>query len=199
MNRREFYEIARELFDGTLRPVGFSRERSDFSTYYRQAGDDIYHLVVPDLGSRGVWYDVKVFPTSPHLQPLFQSRFPDALQVTTDRWSYLSEEGVGMTQGRFNCKYEDNFRRRFQNTVKPLLINVALPYLDKIQTMEDVIPLLKNACFLGSALHYVGRRDEARVLLEQERKRLLQLDTREEIVAAWVERVNQLLATCPQT
>lgn len=100
-----------------------------------------------------------------------------------------------MTQGRFNCKYEDNFRRRFENTVKPLLINVALPYLDKIQTIQDTIPLLKNAGFLGSALHHVGRRDESRPLLDKERERLLRLDTREEIVAAWLDRVNELLAT----
>lgn len=195
MKPRQFYDIARELFDGVLPRAGFSRQHSRFCTYCRRVGGDVYHLVMPDLGTRGVWYDVKVFPASPHLQPLFESHFPDALEVTTDRWSYLSEEGVGMTQGRFNCKYEDNFRRRFEKTVKPLLINVALPYLDKIQTIKDTIPLLKNAGFLGSALHYVGRRGESKPLLEKERERLLQLDTREEIVAAWLDRVNELLAT----
>lgn len=193
MTPKSFHKMAGELFDVELGPAGFSRARSKHCTYYRTTDGGLYHVIMPDLCDRGAWYDIKVFPTSPVLQPLFEESFPDGLEVTTDRWSYLSEQGIGMTQGTFNCKNEANLRRRFSKTVAPLLKTVVLPYLDSLRTVEDAIPLFKDGGFRGCALHSIGRRREARPFLEQERERLLQLNSRAPIVLAWIERLNQLL------
>ena len=100
---------------------------------------------MPDLGSRGAWYDIKVFPTSPSLYEDFDTKFPDEIGIPLDVWCYLSETaGIGLDQQQFNCKYEDNMRSRFERTVKPLLLNTAIPFLNRVQDMETLRPLLRG-------------------------------------------------------
>jgi hypothetical protein len=175
MTLQNFYGIANELFSAVLMRQGFTSERSQRCTFHRRVSNDIYQFIVPDPASRLAWYDVKVFVSSPAIDPLFTLSFPDELGIPSDAWCYLSEEGVGLTQGRFNCKYEDNLRRRFEKTVGPLLIDVAVPYLDRIQTVDEMIPWLRRPLALGLALHHVGRTDEARPIPQQERARLMSI------------------------
>ncbi|MEX0679108.1 MAG: hypothetical protein WD063_18685 [Pirellulales bacterium] len=86
-------------------------------------------------------------------------------------------------------------RRRFERTVGPLLVNVALPYLDHIHTVEDMIPWIKRPLPLGFALHFVGRLDEARPVLKQERDRLSSLGHNDREVAAVINKLEELLGT----
>jgi hypothetical protein len=194
MTTHEFDSICNELFGRVLIPLGFTNEYTEKCTFYRKIGDNVYHFIMPDIGSRGAWYDVRVFPHSPAIYPLFEQRFPDNLGIPTDRFSLLSEREVGATQSQFNCKSEDSLRRGFATTVGPLLLKVALPYLDCFQTVADIVPVIRHPSFLGFALHHVGRSDEAVVVLQRERDRLRRLDTTNKDVATVLEHVERLLS-----
>jgi len=119
MTPKAFGKLARALFAPVLEPQGFTCDKSDGCSFYRSVGNGIWHVIVPDLGSRGVWYDVKVFPTSEEIEVMFREKFPDELGIPTDSYCYLSERGIGIDQTQFNCKSEENCRARFQNTVNP--------------------------------------------------------------------------------
>jgi hypothetical protein len=142
---KQFDRLARELFGSFLGPHGFTCEQSRRCTFSRKVSDDVFHVILPDPGSRCAWYVVHVFPTSPRLHHDFAGRFPDALGNTLDAWGKLSESaGIGMDQQRFNCKHESNMRDRFQRTVAGLLERVAIPFLDSIQTFDDILPHLRG-------------------------------------------------------
>ncbi|MDB4766172.1 hypothetical protein OAG71_00645 [bacterium] len=145
LTKRQFDKLARELFSRVLEPHGFSCEESKRCTFVRPVGDDVFHIILPDPGTRCAWYDINVFPTSPRFYIDFAEKFPDDLGFTLDSWSKLSETaGIGMDQQQFNCKYESNMRNRFEKTVVKLLENVAIPFLDTIQTYEDILPHLRG-------------------------------------------------------
>ncbi len=194
MKESEFNLLANEIFGGLLTPLGFTNERTEACTFYRKVGDEVYHFIMPCIGSRGVWYQIYVFPHSPAIYPIFEQRFPDNLGIPTDRFSLLSEyDGVNLTQQQFNCKYEENFRRGFARTVHPLLLKVAVPYLDRFQTVADIVPVIRHPSFLGFALHHVGRSEEAVAALQREKDRLRRLDTKNKDVATLLEHVERLL------
>ncbi len=193
MTPKQFDKAVLKLFGPVLMEQGFTSEGSRCCTFYRKASSEVYHFLVPDPGSRGAWYDIKVFPSSPALDPLFAERFPDDLGIPSDSWSYLSERGVSLDQGRFNCKTEENFVNRFEKTVRKLLTDTAIPYLDQLQQVTDMLPIIKRPGFMGLALHHIGRIDEARPLLQQERDRLLAVESSDPMVIAYTERINELL------
>jgi hypothetical protein len=135
---------------------------------------------------------MKIVPEQP---PLFNYQ-RDILDVgiPSDVSSRLSEhDGISSRQEQFNCKNEENLRRGFTSKVGPLLLNVAIPYLDRFQTVEDIIPAIRHPSFLGFALHHVGRIVEAIAALEKERDRLRRLDTSNEDVACLLQHVERLL------
>lgn len=184
MTPKAFDKIARELFSETLSPLGFTCEGSETCTFYRAIGNGIWHVIMPDLGTRGVWYDVKVFPCSEQLEPRFRERFPDELGIPTDSFCYLSERGVGMDQTQFNCKSEENFRARYGNTVSGLLTRIAIPYLSEFRTLGDVLPAIRNPLYRAIAMHLVNNNSESRQMVNQQRARLEAIADDENIVAA---------------
>ena len=145
LTHKQFDKLARELFGSVLSSHGFTCEASGHCTFTRQVSDDIFHVIMPDPGTRCAWYDIHVFPTSPRLHDDFAERFPDSLGNTLDSWGMLSETaGIGMDQQQFNCKYESNMRDRFEKTVVGLLKNTAIPFLDAIQSYGDMLPHLRG-------------------------------------------------------
>jgi len=170
MNSIDFEKIARELFGAVLEPYGFTTEGSRHCTFHRKVNNEIFNVIIPDLGSNGVWYDIKVAPLSPALDPLFEERYPDNVGIYTD--AYLSRYcGVGQEQQKFNCKYAENFRRIFENEVRDLIAVHAINYLENINTVSDLLHLIKHDLVRGFALHYLGRHQEARPILEAQKKR----------------------------
>jgi hypothetical protein len=192
MTNRTFERIALELFGEVLCPAGFVHERSQHCTFYRKIQDDLYHVVLPDPGTRGVWYDVKVFPTSPVLEPLFEERFPDNLSVPSDSSCYLSATGVGPDQETYHCRTEEGFRRNFSLHCKPALTSYGVPYLDAVIRFEDLVPLVGIPVFRGLALSHVGKYKEARKILLKERSRFLTVK-KDKLVAAFLERIDSSL------
>ncbi len=192
MTPTQFDKSVRLFFEPVLHKHAFSLDGSRHCTFQRKASDEVYHFIVPDLGRRGAWYDVKVFPASPQLDPLFAERFPDDIGIPTDSWSYLSERGVGLNQEQFNCKSAENFANRFEKTVRQLL-SAAVDYLNQFQTVESMIPVIKSPLSLGIALHHVGRIEEARPVLKQQQERLSATGSSDRVVTAWLERISELL------
>lgn len=144
LTTRRFDALARELFGEVLVPRGFTCEGSRHCTFSRKLDGDVFHVVMPVPLRRTVWYEVVVFPTSPRLQSDFHERFPDDLGFTLDIWSRVSEAGVGAQTKQFPCKYESSFKRGFENDVRRLLEQVAIPFLDTFQDYASILPHLRG-------------------------------------------------------
>ncbi|MGV3607915.1 MAG: hypothetical protein ACO1RA_16025 [Planctomycetaceae bacterium] len=172
MTPKAFDRLAKELFAPVLGPLGFSCEKSDRCSFYRPLGNGLWHVIIPDLGSRGVWYDVKVFPSSEEIEVLFEEKFPDSLGIPTDSYCYLSERGIGVDQTQFNCKTEENYRARFQNTVKGLLTSIAVPYLDRFRSLGDVLPEIRNPLYRAIGEFRIKGLAGSRNMLLQQKDRL---------------------------
>lgn len=184
MTPKAFDKLARELFSETLVPLGFCCDKSKACTFYRTVGNGLWHVIMPDLGTRGAWYDVKVFPCCESLEPLFAQRFPDEVGIPTDSFCYLSSKGVGHSHEQFNCKSEENFRNRYQRTVGPSLVQFAIPYLNAIATLEQMVPFIRAPFYRATAMYLVEKNDETRELVQQQKVRIDSLGNDESVVAA---------------
>jgi hypothetical protein len=173
MKRAEYLRMIRTNFDPILLPHGFSCEGSKRCAYWRKISDDIFHIISPDALRRMERYDINVFATSPFIHEEFFDLIPDGLPYTNGGFGYLSpEEGVGRYQKLYFCANPDAFIRSFRRDTIPALVNFALPYLEKIKTMEDLIPTIRGDSMLGAALVHVGKLAEARPFIENTIKQL---------------------------
>ncbi|TGN38672.1 hypothetical protein [Marinobacter confluentis] len=149
----QFDKVAREAFGTILEPLGFSCSESQACTFYKAVSADLYHFVMPDQLHNLPKYDVKIFFHSPLLEPAsWDDKFPDALGIPTESWSYLSSRsGVGPRQELFWCRTEEGFLRGFEEKVKPALLGFAVPYFDSVQTLGQAVPLIKSKHYAAVA------------------------------------------------
>ncbi len=195
MNANEFDNLARELFGLQLQPHGFKCERSRTSVFYREVRNGFFHVVIPDIALNGAWYDVKVFPFSVLFEPLFEQKFPDDLGIPTDSYCYLSEGGIGPDKIQFNCKSEENFRRRFEATVGPLLSSIAIPYLNQFSSIRDLLPHIRSPLYKAIALYHVEGPDKSLELLKKQKQRLTALDSPDASVVATLQLIDELMSS----
>lgn len=172
MTKAEFKRLARTHFDPGLVPHGFSTEGSKHSFYWRKISDDIYHFIFASPLRRLDRFDINVFASSSFIHPDFWDRFPDELPFPNGGQGYLSENGVGDYQKLYFCRNEEAFLISFNRDVRVQLIDYALPYLDRIKTLEELIPTIRAKGMIGPALYHIGRVDEARPYIEKEIIRL---------------------------
>lgn len=195
MKGQQFWTTLEPLLGAVLRPHGFSSTGSSGATFHRVSPAGVYHLIAPDRGTGGDWFDVKVFATLPALDPLFKQQFPDNLGIPSDSFSYLSRYGIGVDQMRFSCRTVRDLREEFDGRVRQLLETVALPYLDRLQTLQDALPTIRHPLFLAIAYHHSGRKAEAKPLLEAMRQRLSLSDASSPAVSERMRYLTELLAT----
>ncbi|WP_353190209.1 hypothetical protein [Pandoraea pnomenusa] len=194
MKEVSFDRLAREYFGEVLRPMGFSCAESKFSNFYRQVSNDIVHVVMPDLMRGGTRYEVRVFATSSKIEPQFVERFPDDIGIPSGTLSYLHPVmGVGPGQKLFHCKTEEGFIRGFLSEVAPALSTKALPYLEKISTLESLIPEIRHDFYLGMAMWHAGDRDPAQVVLRREAARLAAIPDETGRTTALIKSIQALL------
>ena len=173
MTRTEFKRLIRANFDPILIPHGFSCEGSKRCVYWRKVSDEIYHIISPDALRALDRYDINVYATSPLIEEGFFDKFPDWVPYTNGDFGYLSpERGVGDYQKLYFCGNPDAFMTSFKRDTAPALLNIAIPYLDKLQTVEDLIPTIRPSGMMGAALLHVGRAAEAKHYIESEIRRL---------------------------
>lgn len=176
MTKSDFRQLIRTSFDPILTPHGFSCEGSKRCAYWRKASDEIFHFISPDLLRGRDRYDVVVYASSPQIYEDFWDRFPDWVPFTSGNNGYLSpEDGISDYQKLYFCGNPDAFMTSFKRDTAPALANIAIPYLDKIQTMEDLIPTIRPGGMMGAALLHVGRTAEAKRYIDREIKRLSEL------------------------
>ena len=174
---RGFYKLATKLFGEVLEPYGFTCEGSKDSTYHRRTDHDVYHIITPDQSRYGEKYSVMVFATAKELVLEFNERFPDGLGVPMGSDCRLCDKrGVGSYPDDFSCKDAASMRADFESRVAPALEKHAVPHLDKLQTLDDLVPLIHHKLTLAIALAVCGRHAESKNLLEQERQRLFRID-----------------------
>lgn len=148
LSARQFDVLAREAFGAVLAPYGFSASDSRRCTFWRKVSPEVYHFVMPDKSRRHPQYTVNVFPHSPRLEQEFSAKFPDNLGFATDVESYLSSKEIGMRQQWFWCRTAEGFRRNFDELVRPALLSHAIPYLDQIQTFEDLARVVRRGPYV---------------------------------------------------
>jgi hypothetical protein len=192
MTPKQFSTIAKELFGSVLRPFGFSSDDSSYAVFYRSAGNGVWHVVSADQGTRGAWYDVKVFATHESLEPDFQVHFPDELGIPMDASCYLSMRGISVAQEQFNCKSEENLRNRFEKSVKPLLVEKAIPYLEQFSSLESLLPFIRSPFYHAVAMCRARGIDEAKPLLLRQ-KELLETAPKDDVVKAATQLIDSLL------
>ena len=140
MKFEKFSRISRKYFGELLHDYGFDTERDKSPIFYRKNAEDIYHIVSPKLGSRGVWYDINVFAHSPRISSDFYELFPKCVDIPSDLFSFLNPTtGVGFDQYMYRCRTEEGFIRNFEQLAKPAMIDFAIPYLDSIKTIESLV------------------------------------------------------------
>jgi hypothetical protein len=195
MKESEFDQLAKKYFGEVLEPYGFSAEKSNYCDFYRHVGNEVYHVVSPSLGSRGTWFDVKVFFTSPLIEPEFDKRFPNELGVPSDLLSFLHPKtGVGPDQKQYRCRLEEGFIRNFNKEVKPALLKKAIPYLDGIASLQDMLPYVTNPNYKAITQWQTGNKEEAKILLETQRKRLSGMEDDTGRVSATLKFMDDLLS-----
>jgi hypothetical protein len=176
MTKTEFKRMIRANFDPILLPHGFSCKKSTHCCYWRKISDTIYHIISPSILRRGERYDIVVYASSPLIHEDFYKKFPDWIHYTNGDYGYLSPEyGIGSYQKLYFCSNPNAFMTSFKRDAAPGLANIAVPYLDKIQTMEDLIPTIRPGGMMGAALLHTGRTAEAKRYIENEIKRLSEL------------------------
>lgn len=193
MNENQFDMIARKTFGALLSGKGFSCEKSRYCCFYRETRGGVFHFVLPDIARGGAWYDVRVFASSPEIDPDFEASFPDDLGIPSGLFSFLNpKSGVGPDQKQFHCRTEEGFLRGFAD-VGDALIEKAVPYLDKIQSLSDLIPYIVADVYRGIALHRAGQTEIARPLLEREFERLSSIQDPTPKVERWLCAIQSLL------
>ncbi len=193
MTPKKFDALAKRYFGELLEPKGFSCSGSEASTFYRHVPPDIVHFILVDLGSGGSWYDVKVFASSPKIEPEFENKFPDSVGVPSGSLCYLhTSSGVGPDQKRYSCKTEEDFVRVFSSEVAPAIDAKAIPYLDRISSIQSLLPFIRHDFYLGIALWHAGDKEQAKSVLTKEAQRLEKIQDPTGRVAALLKHINSL-------
>ena len=194
MREDKFDELVREQFGPLLLPKGFEVDRSEYCTFYRSRPNDIWHIILPDIGSSGAWYDVRVFATSPLIEADFDRLFPDSLGIPSGSFSLLhSTLGVGARQEMFKCRTESIFASNFRDKVGPAITQFALPYLDSIVDVKSLLPLINHEFYRGLSLIEVGNLEEGTKVLVSERERLSKAHDDSGRVSSMIQRIDDAL------
>jgi hypothetical protein len=128
------------------------------------------------------------------LEPEFEKRFPDEIGIPMDANCYLSMRGVTVAQEQFNCKSEENFRSRYEKSVKSLLIEKAIPYLNQFVSLESMLPFIRNPFYEAIAICKTRGIDHAKGLLLEQKERL-QSAPADDVVRAANRMLDSLLAS----
>lgn len=104
MTPAKFKKLVDQYFGEALCSFGFTSDGSKYAVFHRKVSEDVYHVISTQLGSRGTWFRVYVFTTSPCIEPNFNDDFPDELGIPSDWLSTLDpKHGVGPNGKQYLC------------------------------------------------------------------------------------------------
>ena len=137
----ERYKLIEENFGSILKEHGFTTSDSNKSVFWRKTEDGLYHYISVWRALRKPKYDIMVFAFHPSFDDDFDKKHPDEIGCPIN--GYLHPKfGVGVRAEQLFCKTKEGFERDFENKGKPMLLQHALPFLDKIQNLNDLEPLI---------------------------------------------------------
>ena len=170
MKSREFYRLFNKLLSPLLIPHGFTNENSKKATFHRQTDSHVYHIITPWLvGRGGQWFDIKILAASPLVDFSFLESFPDNLGMPNDRLTGLEPHGLVYDASHvFRGNKPEGLTRNFNNQARPAIEAHAIPYLDKIQTIEDLKSNINPAgetMSYGLCLWHTGEKQKAKPIL----------------------------------
>ena len=193
MKAKKFNSLANLLFGAVLEPFGFSASESKYCTFYKKVNDSVYLFIMPDLAQGGSLCNIKVFFSSPLINPSFANTFPDDIAIPSDVYCFLhSTEGVGFRQELFPCDSDQQFKDIFEATVKRALHDKALPYLSNFNEIKDMIPFIKTKFYLAVSLYITGQKNIANPILESEKSRLSNLNLQNEAVKIRLDFIDSI-------
>jgi hypothetical protein len=86
-------------------------------------------------------YDIMVFAFHPSFDEEFESKHPDEIGCPINGYLH-GKLGVGVSTEQLFCRTEEGFRRDFEQRGKAMLVDHAVPFLDKLQNLDDLAPLI---------------------------------------------------------
>ena len=137
------YKLIKQCFGSVLESEGFTTVGSKHSVFWRRTDGNVYHYVTAWKAMRSPKYDIMVFAYSPLLDDEFESKHPDNIGCAINGYLH-SKFGVGMRNAQLFCRSEEGFTRDFEKRGRQKLTQYAVPFLDKIQTIEDLAPLVTS-------------------------------------------------------
>jgi hypothetical protein len=192
MKLSNFNKLVIDHFGFLLKPYGFYCQNDENIAFYRVISNNIYHVIIPDLSMDGTWFDIKVFATSPQIEPDFSPKLPISGGVPSDIYCYLHPVyGVGERK-QYRCNHEEGFIRNFTKEAKPAILEKALPFLDDITNLETLIPTIRNDYYFGVALWHVGEKEKALPILRKELERLSSIKDESDRVASSIKFIRDL-------
>lgn len=140
MGPKQFSSLSKKYFGEILEPLGFETYELVNPLYHRTNDNKISQVIIPQLGSRGVWFDILIFVASPEIHQDFFKEFPNYVHDTSGGNCYLHPDtGVGFDQMMYRCRTKEGFIRNFLNQAKPALEQHALPYFDRIKSLNELV------------------------------------------------------------
>jgi len=135
------YKLVEDCFGSVLTEHGFSNSGSKKGVFWRKTEEGIYHYVAAWRALRKPKYDIMVIAFHPSFDDEFESKHPDDIGCPINGYLH-SKFGVGVRAEQLFCRTEEVFRRDFEKRVKGMLTDHAVPFLNKIQNLNDLEPLI---------------------------------------------------------
>lgn len=190
MTLKQFDEAVANVFGNILGEVGFKNHKSAGAVFYRKSGEDIYHVINCDLLRGGSQFDVKVFATAKSIEPNIEELLPE-VGIPSDSFCYLSVDGIGMDQDLFGCKNNEVFARGSRKALN-LIQTIAVPYLEKITNLRELVLLIRNPLYLAFAKGVLGE-SEGMELMQTQLHRLASFNSNDPKVLSAIARLEDLL------
>ena len=137
------YKLIRTCFGSVLEQYGFTNDGSKKDVFWRKTEDGIYHYVTAWKALRKPKYDIMVFAYSPSFSDDFDANHPDNIGCPINGYLH-SKFGVGIRSEQLFCRTEEGLVRDFENKGSQMLKEHAVPFLNNIQTVDDLVPLITS-------------------------------------------------------
>lgn len=135
------YKLIEEFFGSVLSVHGFTYSGSKKGVFWRKTENGVYHYISAWRALRKPKYDIMVCAFHPSFDEHFEAKHPDDIGCPINGYLH-SKFGVGVRANQLFCKTREGFERDFNNKGKSMLLDYAVPFLNNIQSLSDLEPLI---------------------------------------------------------
>jgi len=135
------YKLIEEFFGSVLLEHGFTCSDSKKGVFWRKTEDGIFHYISAWRALRKPKFDIMVYAYHPSFDENFGAKHPDDIGCPINGYLH-SRFGVGARADQLFCKTREGFERDFNKKGKSMLLDHAVPFLNDLQTLDDLEPLI---------------------------------------------------------